>query len=84
MRKWRGIVVNLNVPDLDKIYDAAIKNNLTILLEPVEEYYGDKVFMFPDKDGYEWKISQMIKQVDLKKIKAVASNYSISLMLVQN
>lgn len=45
------------------------------MLETVEEYYGNKVCMFLDQDGYEWKISQAIKQVDLREIKKIASTY---------
>jgi uncharacterized glyoxalase superfamily protein PhnB len=37
--------------------------DLEILLEPVDEFYGDRVFMFLDAHGYEWKSSQTIAQV---------------------
>ena len=67
------MVIALTVPDLNNVYKAVKKHDLTILLEPVDEYYGDRVFMFLDEDGYEWKISQVIRQVSLNEIKKVAS-----------
>ena len=60
-----GITLTLLVPDLQKAYKAVKKARAPILLEPVDEFYGDRVFMFLDPDGYEWKISQTIKQVGL-------------------
>ena len=35
---------------------------------PGDEFYGDWVFMFLDPDGYEWKISQTIKEVSLDEV----------------
>jgi uncharacterized glyoxalase superfamily protein PhnB len=42
-------------------------------LEPIDEFYGDRVFMFLDPDGYEWKVSQTIKQVSLEEVAAVVA-----------
>jgi uncharacterized glyoxalase superfamily protein PhnB len=58
-----GITLTLLVPDVQKVYKAARRARVRILLEPVDEFYGDRVFMFLDPDGYEWKISQTIKEV---------------------
>jgi uncharacterized glyoxalase superfamily protein PhnB len=58
-----GVTLTLLVPDLQTVYQVVKQAGLEILLEPVEEFYGDRVFMFLDRDGYEWKISQTIKQV---------------------
>lgn len=63
-----GVTLTLLVPDLEKVYKAAKKAWVEILLEPTEEFYGDRVFMFVDPDGYEWKISQTIKQVSLDEV----------------
>ena len=63
-----GITLTLLVPDLQKIYRAVKKAGSEILLEPVDEFYGDRVFMFLDPDGYEWKISQTIKEFNLDQV----------------
>ncbi|HET9588188.1 MAG TPA: VOC family protein [Anaerolineales bacterium] len=69
-----GVTLTLLVPDLEKVYRAVKKAGLEILLEPVDEFYGDRVFMFLDPDGYEWKISQMIKQVDPEEVAEIVAS----------
>jgi uncharacterized glyoxalase superfamily protein PhnB len=34
----------------------------------VDEFYGDRVFMFLDPFGYEWKISQPIAKVSADEV----------------
>ena len=68
-----GITMTLLVPDVDKVYDAARKAGVEILLAPTDEFYGDRVFMFIDPDGYEWKVSQTIRNVSLAEVKKVVS-----------
>ncbi len=69
-----GVTLTLGVPDLQKVYTAVKRAGLEILLEPVDEFYGDRVFMFLDPDGYEWKISQTIKQVSLEEVAEIVAN----------
>jgi uncharacterized glyoxalase superfamily protein PhnB len=69
-----GVTLTLLVPDLQRVYKAVKKAGLEILLEPVDEFYGDRVFMFLDPNGYEWKISQTIKQVSLNEVAEVVAN----------
>src|SRR5262245_18836179 len=45
-----GVTLTLLVPDLEKVYKAVQMADLPILLEPVDEFYGDRVFMFLDAD----------------------------------
>jgi uncharacterized glyoxalase superfamily protein PhnB len=63
-----GVTLTLLVPDLMKLYQTVKEAGLQVLLEPVEEFYGDLVFMFLDPNGYEWKISQTIKQVSFEEV----------------
>jgi uncharacterized glyoxalase superfamily protein PhnB len=69
-----GITLTLLVPDLQKVYKAVKKAGLEILLEPVDEFYGDRVFMFLDPNGFEWKISQTIKQVSPEEVAEIVAN----------
>ena len=58
-----GMTLLLQVQDLGAIYDRVREQGLPILLEPVDEFYGDRVFFFLDPFGYEWKIAQQIETV---------------------
>lgn len=69
-----GITLTLGVQDLSIVYNAVKAASLEILLEPIDEFYGDRVFMFLDPDGYEWKISQTIKQVTLEEAAKIVAN----------
>jgi uncharacterized glyoxalase superfamily protein PhnB len=68
-----GVVLTLLIPDLAKVYNAVKEVGLEILLEPVDEFYGDRVFMFLDPDGYEWKISQTIMQVNPEEVAKIVA-----------
>jgi uncharacterized glyoxalase superfamily protein PhnB len=69
-----GVTLTLLVPDLQAVYRAVIAAGLDVLLEPVEEFYGDRVFMFLDPDGYEWKISQTVRQVSLEEVARIVAD----------
>jgi uncharacterized glyoxalase superfamily protein PhnB len=68
-----GVTLTLLVPDLHKVYTVVQEAGLEILLEPIDEFYGDRVFMFLDPDGYEWKIAQTIKQVSLEEVAEIVA-----------
>lgn len=68
-----GITFTLVVPDVEKVYRAIKKAGCVILLEPVDEFYGDRIFMFVDPDGYEWKISQTIREVGPEQIAEIVA-----------
>jgi uncharacterized glyoxalase superfamily protein PhnB len=68
-----GITLTLLVPDLERVYKAVRTAGAEILLEPIEEFYGDRVFMFIDPDGYEWKISQTVRQVGLGEVAEIVA-----------
>jgi uncharacterized glyoxalase superfamily protein PhnB len=55
-----GITLILQTDNLASVYDFVCREKLEVLAEPVDEYYGDRVFFFLDPFGYEWKISQPI------------------------
>ena len=55
-----GITMILQVDNLASVYDFVRREQLEVLAEPCDEYYGDRVFFFLDPFGYEWKISQPI------------------------
>lgn len=53
-----GITMILQTQYLDELYSKVQESGLEILYGPANEWYGDKVFLFVDPFGYEWKVSQ--------------------------
>jgi uncharacterized glyoxalase superfamily protein PhnB len=53
-----GVTLILQVTNLERIHQLVRDAGLRILAEPADEYYGDRVFLFLDPFGYEWKVSQ--------------------------
>lgn len=39
-----------------------------ILLEPVDEFYGQRVCIFIDPYGYEWKLNQTVETIDRDEV----------------
>ena len=66
-----GVVITLQVPDLERIYQTVRAAGVPIQMEPADEFYGDRVFMFLDPDGYEWKVSQTIATVPERDVAAI-------------
>lgn len=55
-----GITLILQTDKLEAIASIAQDEGLEILYGPADEWYGDRVFLFVDPFGYEWKISQAL------------------------
>ena len=66
-----GIVLTLRVSDLEEVYRAVKRAGAKIMMEPEDEFYGDRVFMFLDPDGYEWKVSQTIRVVSESEVASI-------------
>src|SRR5262245_36164702 len=48
-----GVTFLIVVPDLKAVYEVVRAAGLKVLLEPRDEFYGDRVFLFVDPYGYE-------------------------------
>jgi PhnB protein len=53
-----GVTFILQTENLDGIVRFAQDAGLEVLYGPADEWYGDRVFIFLDPFGYEWKASQ--------------------------
>jgi lactoylglutathione lyase len=69
-----GAVITLLVSDLDRVYGVVKAAGLEVLLEPVVEFYGDRVFMFLDPNGYEWKVSQTVAEVGRSEVESIIAS----------
>jgi len=58
-----GVKIGLTVPDLNAIYDFFKDRNCVITTEPMDEFWGDRLFTAIDPFGYEWQITQIVKEM---------------------
>ena len=58
-----GVKIALSVPDLDAIYALFKDRGCEITTEPMEEFWGVTLFTALDPAGYEWQITQTIKEM---------------------
>lgn len=56
-----GVIFILQTDDLDAIVKIVQAQGLEILYGPADEWYGDRVILFLDPFGYEWKASQPLE-----------------------
>ncbi|MGC2191553.1 MAG: VOC family protein [Candidatus Dormiibacterota bacterium] len=63
-----GAALMVAVDNVDAVAELIRADQVEILLEPVDEFYGERVFFFVDPYGYEWKLSQTVERVDRKEV----------------
>jgi uncharacterized glyoxalase superfamily protein PhnB len=52
-----GVVIGLEVDDLEAAYAYCVESGCAITCEPMDEAWGERLFTFVDPSGYEWKLS---------------------------
>lgn len=58
-----GVSLVLDVPDVEAVYATVQDAGLDVIYDLSDEFYGERVFMFVDADGYEWKVCQRTEDV---------------------
>jgi len=58
-----GSGVYLQVADVASVYDAAIKAGATSIMEPKDQFYGERSAKFKDPWGHEWLLGQTIENL---------------------
>lgn len=58
-----GVKIGLAVPDLDSIYEFFKERDCVITTEPMEEFWGDRLFTAIDPFDFEWQITQTVKEM---------------------
>ncbi len=56
-----GVKVAFNVPDLDLVYRLCQEEHCEIMMEPMEEVWGERIFTCLDPSGYELQLHQQTK-----------------------
>ena len=59
-----GVVIGLVVDDVDATHAYCVAQGCAITCEPMDEVWGDRVFMCLDPFGYEWEFFQPIADID--------------------
>ena len=57
------------VEDTDKAYKRAIEKGATSVMEPADQFYGDRNAGIKDKDGISWWIATHVEDVSPEEIK---------------
>jgi uncharacterized glyoxalase superfamily protein PhnB len=55
-----GVILYVNINDLDTFYNAAKKAGVRPMYAPRDESWGDRTFRFVDPFGYDWCFAQHI------------------------
>ena len=58
-----SVMLNLYVPDVDAVYQKALKAGATSLMEPANQFYGDRVATVADRWGNTWSIGTHVEDV---------------------
>ncbi|HKF49630.1 MAG TPA: VOC family protein [Terracidiphilus sp.] len=57
------------VDNIDDHYKRAVSCGATILEEPKDQFYGDRVYHCADLEGHHWKFAQHLFDVDNRNLK---------------
>ncbi|MBV8996828.1 MAG: VOC family protein [Pseudonocardiales bacterium] len=57
------VTVMVYVPDVDAAYAAAIEAGAQSLIEPKNQFYGDRAAAFTDPFGHRWHIASHVEDV---------------------
>ncbi len=59
-----GVILYVNVNELDTFYNAARKAGIDLMYVPRDEPWGDRTFRFVDPFGYDWCFAQRIDKTN--------------------
>lgn len=55
-------------PDIDELYKRAKAAGATVVEEPKDQFWGDRVACFKDPEGYNWMFATNVGEFDASKI----------------
>ena len=68
-------MLHLYVPNVDAVYQKAIKAGGTSLMEPMDQFYGDRSGGVKDPAGNHWHIGTHIEDVSPTELKKRAADF---------
>ena len=57
------VLLHIYVPDVDGVHAAAVAKGATVVREPTDEFYGDRLAVFTDPWGHRWSVATHIEDV---------------------
>lgn len=63
------VVLHLNVPNVDEFIDQAVDAGAELLMEPADQFYGQRSGRIKDPYGHIWLVSTTIEDVDKAEMK---------------
>lgn len=73
--KATSVTLYLYVPDADAVYQKALKAGATSLMEPADQFYGDRSGGVTDPAGNRWFIGTHIEDVSPAELKKRAAEF---------
>lgn len=58
-----SVVLNLQVPDVDKVFSRAVSEGATEIFPVADQFYGDRAGRFRDPFGHSWILATKIEEV---------------------
>ena len=73
--KATSVTLYLYVPNVDAVYQKALKAGATSLMEPADQFYGDRSGGVTDPAGNRWFIGTHIEDVSPAELKKRAAEF---------
>jgi uncharacterized glyoxalase superfamily protein PhnB len=73
--KATAVMLYLYVPDVDAAYQKALKAGATSLMEPADQFYGDRTGGVKDAAGNSWFFGTHIEDVAPAEMKKRAAEF---------
>lgn len=71
-----SVTLHLYVQDVDDTIKKAVQNGATLVMAPMDMFYGDRVGNIDDPYGYSWTLSTHVKDVSEEEMRNEAKKFS--------
>lgn len=71
-----SIALNLNVPDVDAVFERAVASGATVRLEPADQPYGERSCQFVDPWGHRWMVQTTIGHPSIGEINETMEGFT--------
>ena len=75
--RGNSITLYLYVENVDELIKKAAKNGATIVMEPMDMFYGDRCGSINDPYGYTWVVAARMKDVPEKEMQRMAAEMPV-------
>lgn len=72
----KGGLFMIYVEDVEAAFAKAVKEGATALLEPTDQFWGDRTARVADPFGYRWTLAQKVRDVSPEEIAKAAAEWA--------